>query len=453
MCVIIINSKEKTSVFKKVMFLILFLTIIQLTSVAQKTWNLSNCIDYALENNIDLNKKINLVETQKINLMESKASLLPSLNLGSTVDLNYGRNIDGNTNAITYDQTLRNSYWVNSSVNIFQGLVKYNSVKFNNYLLSAKIEETQVNKNVLIIKVLTYYYTVLYSIGLADVAKSQVDLSEMQYQRMQKFVDVGKESPITVQELKSQWAADKLSFTRTENNLSKALLDLKQLLRIDANQPFDIDTAIFTSIIVEPIPGVDSLFNKAVAVLPEIKQQQFLLNASVKDLAIAKGNISPRLYVSGGFSTGYFDGDTLAFNSQINNNQNQWINMGITIPIFNQASVYSRIKRKKIAVKDRELDLQKQRDDLYTEIWTAIDDLQSAEKEYLSSIELQGFSKLTLQNVTKRMDKGLASTTDFESAKQRFVSAQAGLLKSKLIYVMRSQMLQFYKTGNWNHLR
>jgi outer membrane protein len=168
---------------------------------------------------------------------------------------------------------------------------------------------------------------------------------------------------------------------------------------------------------------------------------------------MAKGGISPRIYVSGGFNTGYFDGDTLGFNTQINNNQNQWVNMGITIPIFNGASVYSRIKRKKIAVFDSELNLQKQREDLYTEIWNAIDDLQSAESEYQASIELYGFSKLTLQNVTKKMEKGLAGPTDFEAAKQRFVNAEATLLKSKLVYIMRRQMLEFYRTGNWGHLR
>ncbi len=50
------------------------------------------------------------------------------------------------------------------------------------------------------------------------------------------------------------------------------------------------------------------------------------------------------------------------------------------------------------------------------------------------------------------MENGLASTTDYDVAKQRFISAQATLLKAKLIYLMRKQMLEFYRKGNWNHL-
>ncbi len=366
--------------------------------------------------------------------------------------MNYGRNIDGNTNAINYDKTLGNNYWINSSISIFQGLVKSNTIRFNKYLLSANKEEAVITKNRLIFNVLISYYTVEYSIGLKNVAQSQGALSKMQFERMKRLVDVGKESPITVQELKSQWANDKLSLTRAKNNMSKTILDLKQLLRLNVNQAFEIDTLNMVSVIATSLPNIDSIYNTAVNILPEIKQKEYLLNASKKDLAMAKGGISPRIYLAAGFNTNYFDGDDSNYKTQINNNQNQWVNMGISIPIFNGASVYSKVKRKIIAVQDKELELEKQKDVLYTEIWSAVDDRNSAEKEYLSAVELQEYSELAFLNVSKKMEKGLASATDYEAAKQRFVTAEAALLKTKLIYIMRKQMLEFYKTGNWSHL-
>ena len=432
------------------MIILVFVSIF--TVNAQNSWSLIQCVDYAVENNIDLNISYHQVDLQETNLLESKANLLPDLNLGSTLNLNFGRNIDGNSNNITYDPTLSNNYWINSSVNIFQGLVKYNTISFNKYLLSARKEESSFIKNKLVFSVLTSYYMVLYTTGLEDVAKSQVELSKMQFERMQKLVDVGRESPITVQDLKSQWAGDKLSLTRAKNNVSKSLLDLKQLLRLDANQVFAIDSLNISAFSVIEKQDVDSLYNRAVNVLPEIKQQEFLFKASEKDLSVAKGGISPRVYVSAGFNTGYYDGDSLNFNSQITTNQNPWVNMGVVIPIFNNAMVYSRIKRKQIAVKDQQLALEKQYDILYTEIWKAIDELQSAENEYYSALELYEFSDLSLKNVTKKLETGLASTTDYQVAKQRYTFAKATLLKAQLIYMMRKQMLEFYKTGDWSHL-
>jgi outer membrane protein len=269
---------------------------------------------------------------------------------------------------------------------------------------------------------------------------------------MQKIVDVGRESPITIQELKSQWASDKLNLAHAQSNMTKASLDLKQLLRIEAGQSFEIDSLSAILLTAVPIPNVDSIFNTAVKTLPEIKKQKYLISASEKDLAVAKGGVLPKVYFSAGFNSNYFDGDTLPYGNQLENNQNQWVNLGINIPIFNHASVYSQKKRKQIAIDNQAFELQKQQDALYAEIWKAIDELQSAENEYQASVESREFSKLTLEHVSKKMEKGLAGATDFEASKQRFVSAEAALLKAKLIYIMRKQMLKFYETGNWNHL-
>lgn len=422
------------------------------TAQAQERWDLAKCVNYALENNIDLNLAINRVENQKVNLLESKAQILPDLNMGTGLSFNFGRSVDPSTDQITFNQTMGNSYWIESSINIFQGLVNYNTIAYNNYLLAAIEEESEKVNNKLIFDVIQAYYAVLYSSGLETVAKEQVTLAEAQYSKMLKMVEVGKESPITAQELKSQWAGDKLKLTQAEALTQKALLDLKQLLRLDASSNFEINTININSLVINPIPAVDSLFSIALGQMPEIKREELLLSASLKDLAIAKGKISPRLYLSAGYGTGYFDGDSTGFNMQFKNNQNQYVNMGLVIPVFNQASSYSNIKRKQIAIKDQELKLELKKELLYTEIWNSLNDLTAAEREFKSSSEFYEFSKLTFDNTKKKLEKGLSGPTDYELAKQRLASAEAGLLKAKLIYIMRNEMLEFYKTGNWSHI-
>jgi len=421
-------------------------------SWSQEVWKISTCIDYALENNLDLNIKYNEIQSQEVSLRESKANIFPDLNLGSNLDVNFGRNIDGNDNTVTYDPTLTNSYWVTSSFTLFQGLTKKNNVRFNKFLLKATEQGVEVEKNKLIFNILTLYYTVLYSQGLRDVAESQVELSKMQFERMQKLVEVGKESPITAQDLESQWAADKLSLTRAQNQLNKAILELKQMLRLGAQQSFTVDSTATDQMQLQAENNVDALFETAKEILPQLKQQAFLLDASERTLAAAKGGIYPSLSLQAGYSTGFYDGDNLKFGKQLENNQNQWVSMSLRFPIFNHAYANSRIKRKRIALNDQKLQYEKQQEALYIEIWNALEDLKSADKEFESSQELESFSELSLKNVTKRLEKGLANTTEFETAKQRYISAKAILLKSKLVYVMRHQMLTYYQTANWNHL-
>jgi len=442
-----------TFIFNKMTRIILAILIIFSVQLqAQELWNLSTCVDYAVENNIDLNIKENFVLKQEINLSESKANLFPDLNLGSSLNFNYGRNIDGETNDITYNQTVSNNLWVSSSLDIFQGLVKQNTIQFNKYLLYADKEERELIKNSLIFDVITAYYISLYSIGLVDVAQNQVELSEMQYQGMQKLVDVGKESQLSVQDLKSQWVADKLNLTKAENLKNRKRLELKQLLRLNASDNFELDTNNIQFSIQANLPIIDSLYNNAIDFLPEIKQQEYLLNASKKDLAVSRGLVSPRLYMLTGLNTNYFDGNDQSYAQQLANNQNQQIRLGLFIPIFNNASTHSSIIRKKIAVETQQLQIEKQKELVYAEIWKYVDNTISAEKEYLSSLELYKFSHLSLQNTAKRLENGIANTSEYEIAKQRFLSAKIAQLKSELTYLMYKQILDFYKNGNWEHI-
>ena len=138
-----INRDRQLISLPTVLFTFIVLLLSSSSSIlkSQEHWTLTRCVDYALTNNIDLTLQNNQVKTQQINLSESKADLLPDLNMGSSVNMNFGRNIDPNTNAITFSQTMGNGYWISSSINIFQGMVKRNSIRFNNYLLSASREE------------------------------------------------------------------------------------------------------------------------------------------------------------------------------------------------------------------------------------------------------------------------------------------------------------------------
>ncbi len=432
--------------------IVISLVITNNAAKAQKLWKLGDCINYAIENNIDLSINKNNLLKQEVKLYESKAALFPDLNLGSGLNVNYGRNIDGTTNDITYSQTISNNLWLNSSVDIFHGLVKQNTISFNKYMLAAYKQENEIIKNKIIFDLITAYYISLYSEGLTDVAKSQVVLSQQQYKRMQKLVDVGKESPITIQDLKSQWVADKLNLTKAENLSREKTLELKQLLRLNTDSEFAIDTSGINAMEMKAIPSLKDIYNSALNIMPEIKRQEYLIKASKKSLDISKGKVSPRLYMSAGINSYYFDGSAVEYSNQLTDNQNQYINFGLVIPLFNNASVHSNIKRKRIDFDNQRLKSEKQKEQILTQVQKVYNNVKSAESEYNSSLELYKYSKLSFKNVSKKLEKGIASTSDFELAKQRLVTAKVAMLKAKLTYLMYYQILEYYQTGNWNHV-
>lgn len=437
---------------QKHLFIIAAVFLITTHVVAQSQLTLKECVSYAIDNNLELLQKYNSLNTQELNVLQSKAAFLPGVTGSTNLNMSFGRSIDANTNAVTFDETLGNDFDIEASIHLFQGLVKYNNVLFQKYLLSASTQETQYAKNCLVFDVLSAYYTLHFSIGVMEVANNQVALSEEQFNRMQKLVDVGKESPIMVQDLKSQWASDKLSLILAENTVRSKILDLQQLLRLKSKPEIAIGAISISSQIIKSNIDIDSVCNVAMNLMPEIKEQEFLLDASYKDLAISKGYATPQLYFQAGFGTNFYDSDSLIYSTQLTNNQYQWLTIGVQIPIFGKLTHYCNIKKKKLAVINQELRLDQKKEDVYAEVLKAIDDLQSVKIEYESSVEVKKHSSLTLDNVTKKMEKGLANATDYEVAKQRFTESEVALLKSKLLFVMRNQILGFYMTGNWEHL-
>jgi outer membrane protein len=428
------------------------LFVIAKHTFAQQPLTLRQCLDHALEHNLDLQLAQHRQQEKALDLLESKAAFLPTLNAGAGFGINYGRSIDGVTNAVTFDQNRSNNYWVSSSVDLFQGLVRLHAIEHSRLSAIVSAKDTEQVKNRLVMDVLTAFYSVAYSAGLIDVAKSQVTLSEIQVARMEKLVETGREAGLNIQELKSTLASDKLNQTVAQNNHNKTLLTLKHLLRFDAGVALMIDTSGIGSVAPLFVQSLDSMYIQALEVLPDVYRQEILYRMTAKELKMARGRISPRLYLSAGFYTNYFDGAPTDFSTQLTDNQNQAITLGLSIPIFNGLSTHNNIKRKKVALLERELELQKQKDALYAEISRSQEELLSAEQEFAASVELRAYSLLALENVTKKMEKGLATPTEYETARQRYVLNEANLLKSKLMFILRRQMLEFYRTGSWEHV-
>ena len=419
--------------------------------VAQKTWNLQKCLQYGLQHSIDVNIQSNNLDIQKINLYQSKANLLPSLNMGVNLNNSFGRNIDGNTNTITYRKTLSNTYWISSSIDLFHGFVKLNTLRMNKYLLSVQEQETEIVKNKLITDIITAYYTLQYSIGLENVAKSQVQLAHNQYTRMKKLVAVGRETPLNLQDLKRQWMVDQLSYTQVMQAKELQILKLKKLLRLQPEDQFRIADDQ-ESVIVQKVDLSVTELTKKVQTFPSIKKQDFMLKVAQKEYAIAKGKVLPSLQLAAGYNTYFFDANQFSFATQLQNNQNQQIFLGLNIPIFNGASVHSEIKRKRLMQENQRLLVAKQKEELQMIIKQTYDQVQAASNAYTSSLALLEYSEMSFETVQKKLEKGLASTIDFELAKQQFSQAKADKIKSKLTYKIYHNILVYYQTGNWNHV-
>jgi outer membrane protein len=428
------------------------------TTAQVKKWTLEDCINYAVTNNIGLQRQRLQTLTSETNLLKSKMDLLPSLNFGSDARVGFGRSIDPVTNLITFKQNLSNSYSLNSTIQLFNGFATLNTISANKFMLKAGLETEKISRNTLIVDIMGQYYLVLYTKGLENASKMQVDLSEKQLVRIVKMVETGREALSRQYEIESRVSADKLAYTISQNNASQALTTLKQMLQLGNSSEFDILMPDLNNMLITDNNfNTDSIYNIASKVLPRLKAINYELKASKKAVAAAKGNLAPRLSVGGAVFTGYYKvinevaSDQVSFQSQLKNNNSQAVFLSLDIPIFNNYSTGRNIRLAKIRKDDAALRLEQEKNNLYTEIENACLNFNRGKDEFTAAVANFEYNKKSYSAVEKKFETGLVDVTDFSAAKTTLFSAETEALRTKLQLLIRKLTIQFYSTGEYQN--
>jgi outer membrane protein len=424
-----------------------------------KKWTLEDCINYAVTNNIGLQRQRLLTQSTEADLLASRMNLLPNLNAGSQFYLANGRSID-QTNAIVFNKNMTNTLGIFSNIVLFSGFTEINTIAANKFMLKAGLESEKITRNTLIADIIGQYYQVLYNRGLEDASKMQLDLSEKQLFRITKMVETGKEALAKQYEIQSQVSADKLSYTIAHNTASQAITTLKQMLQLEPGSEFDIlipDLA--NMLITDNSFSSDSVYKLAAQNLPRLREIEYELTASKKQIAAAMGNLSPKLTMNGQITSYYYDvlnaPDGITQNSyskQINGNLNKQAMLTLNIPIFNNFSNHRIIKQAKIKRNDTQLKLELEKNNLYTDVENACLNYNRGKDEYAAASANYYYNTQSFNAVEKKFESGLVDVTEYSVAKTTLFKAETEEIRTKLQLLIRKLTIQFYSTGEYTNL-
>jgi outer membrane protein len=428
-------------------------------SAQGKKWTLEDCINYAVANNIGLQRQKLVTQSREADLLASRMNLLPNLNAGSNLQLANGRSIDQN-NAISFNKNLTSTVGLSSNIVLFNGFTELNTAAANKFMLNAGLESEKIIRNSLIADILGQYYQVLYARGMENASKMQLDLSEKQLFRITKMVETGKEALAKQYEIESQASADKLSYTIAHNTASQAITTLKQLLQLKPGTEFDILIPDMNNILITDYAfSTDSVYQLASQNLPRLKEIEFELIASKKQIAAARGNLAPRLTAGGVVGSYYYNvlnaGEGVSQNSysrQINGNLSKQLTLSLNVPIFNNFSTYRNIKLAKLRKNDNELKLELEKNNLYTDIENACLNYNRGKDEFSAASSNFDFNTKSFESVEKKFEAGLVDVTSYSLAKTTLFRAETEALRTKLQLLIRKLIIQFYSTGEYESL-
>ncbi|RHU29281.1 TolC family protein [Parabacteroides sp. TM07-1AC] len=420
---------------------------------APKQWSLEECIRYAIENNIDLKQKELERQNQEVTLHTSKYSWLPNLNASINENFGFGRS-ESKDGLIVDRNSANTSASIQLSMPIFDGFKIPNDIAARKLDLKASIETLNKAKEDLSINVASYYLQVLYNKEMLKIAELQVALSSEQVTKTEALYNAGKVPESQLYDMKAQLAKDEVTLTESRNNVKLALLDLTQALELERDgENFDVlepETGDAVEQYMSSIIPPDQVYDYAVGVKPQVKEQEYLLESQKKMLKVAQAGYYPKLNFSAGYSNGYYhnfgDGDynNAPFSDQLKNNGQKSIGFSLSIPIFNRFQVRNSVRSARIAIHNRELLMENTKKTLYKEIQQAYYNATAAQEKYVSSDKSVDASKIAFSYAEDRYGAGKSTVFEYSEAKTKYAQSLAEQTQAKYNFIFRAKILDFY---------
>ena len=412
-------------------------------------WTLSECINYALEHNISVQQSNLNVRQREIELSTAEARRLPGISASGSQNFSFGRGLTAD-NTYSNTNTTSTSFSLGGEIPIFQGFDINNGIKMSRLNLQSATADLEKAKDDIKVAVAQAYVEVLYSREILAVAKNQVQVDSLQYERLKAFFRTGKASASDVAAQAATLAQSALAETQALSNAQIALLDLSQLLELESPEGFNIVTPpadqLKTSLLLKP----EDVYAEAVENRPAILSEKLKLDYANTGISRAKGALLPSLSLSGGIGTNYYtaNGTQYAgFGEQLKNNFSQYVGLSLNIPVFARLATRNSIRSAQVSYDNQKLQLENTKKSLYKEIQQVYYNALTSQSKYVSSEKAASSASQSFNLVKERYENGKANITEYNESKNRYLEAESNFLQARYECLFRTRLLEFYRTG------
>lgn len=437
----------------KKVFLILAAVAAVSTVGAQDAWTLRQCIDYAVENNIALQQQALSVESAEIDLNTSRNSRLPNLNAGVGQNFSFGRMASDIDNSYVNTQASSTSVSLSTSIPVFQGFRISHEIKQDQLNLQAAAEGLKKAQENLELQVAGYFLDVLFKKEILYVYTEQLAFSEKQLAQTEELVRTGKVAESQLFDMRSQAAANEVNLIGARNELDLSLLNLSQALNLPWSPGFDIAAPDMDNVVADNISSIqspDRVYQTALDVKPHVREAEFRLRSSERQVKIAQSGRWPSLSLGASIGDSYYymfgqDLPQQSFADQIRNKHSESVGLNLSIPIFNRLQTRNTIRQARLSTTDYSLRLESVKQELYKEIQQAYQGAVAAQAKFSATQKAMQAAEESFRAVQLRYEYGKATVYEYNELQTKLVSSTSDQLQAKYDFLFRAKILDFYR--------
>ena len=350
-----------------------------------------------------------------------------------------------NNNSVSYN----GSYGINANWTVWNGFRNTNTIKQNK--LTEQMAELAVEQqaNSIQEQIAQLYVQILYETEAVHVSEEIMKASIMQRDRAQTMVDVGSLARVDLVQLEAQVNQDQYGLVQAQSQLANYKLQLKQLLEIHDDEPFDVvipdvDDAQLLAI----IPNKQAVYNAALEIRPEIQSSKLNIQSSEIAIASARAGYMPTVSVTASMGSNNSSGQNTDFFKQVKNNMSNSWGVSVQVPIFDNHQARTNIRKAKYALQTNELNLQEQQKQLYSTIENYWLNATTSHQQYIYAKANVKSMQESYDLVSEQFNLGLKNIVELTTGKNNLLQAQQQLLQTKYTALLNSAMLNFYAGEN-----
>ena len=412
----------------------------------QTAMTLQDCMRYAVSNSTKVRIQQAAIGDAQIDRRDAALALFtPQISAQTYAYYNFGRSIDPQTNTYFNTTSFHNNYNVSAGYDLFDGFKAVNNYKISKTgLLIADSQDKQVEADICL-AVMEAYYNVVYYKRLCDVYEEQVATAESALEKAQRQEELGQKGHADVIQMEADLADRQYDLTNTHNMYESQRMTLADLMF----WPVDEDLVIDTSMPlwqVEPV-STNTVVDYALEHNPAVQIASWQEFNAKRELNTAKWQTLPSVGLYAGWSTSYYTyqgSQTAAFQDQFKNNGGEYVEVSVSIPIFNRLSRLSKISRKRHALQKASAELDQKRRDVESEVRRAIQDRDGAATAYRRAQHKAEVQAEAYALNLKKLEQGLISPLEFQTATGNYLKAQADEMNSLFKYLIKQAVVRYY---------
>ena len=416
------------------------------------TMNLKDCMNYAVEHSTKMRVQQADNRDAQIDRRDAiLAAFTPQVSGNTYAYYNFGRSIDPETNTYTVVTSFHNGYSLSAGIELFNGFRAVNNLKITKTAQQMGLTKEQQTVDQICLATMEAYCNVLYFTELKKALQAQVATAEKSLQLVSKQEQLGQKSHADVVQVQSDLAERQYLLTTCRNNLNNAVITLKDVMLWPVDEPLKIDAGIAQQSLLASEPlDMQTMVAQAQQAMPSVLIAEGTMKNARLALKTARWQLLPRLSLYGGWSSSFFTYPgmegyvTTPYLDQLKNNGGEYIQVSLSIPIFDRLSKHSNIAKRKNAYDRAQADYEQTLQTVEAEVRRAI-----ADRDGSADALCQAATRADLQSEafalnTKRFEQGLISSIEYQTASNNYLNALAEHLNARLQYFIKNSVVYYY---------